>query len=73
MIESELSDGRIAAVRSPVPFEVVPVKMLPALLLLGTGLTRLLRRYQLQTEVIAGLIMIGMGVSLITEAWTAIG
>lgn len=46
---------------------------LPALLLLGTGLTRLLRRYQLQTELVAGLIMIGMGAALIAEAWTAIG
>ena len=41
---------------------------LPGLLLLGTGLTRLLRRYQMQTEIIAGLIMIGMAVSLIADA-----
>lgn len=46
---------------------------LPGLLLLGTGLTRLLRRYQVQTELIAGLIMIGMGAALIAEAWTALG
>ncbi len=46
---------------------------LPCLLLLGTGLTRLLRRYQTQTELIAGLIMIGMGASLIADAWSALG
>jgi sulfite exporter TauE/SafE len=45
---------------------------LPSLLLLGTGLTRLLRRYQIQTELIAGLVMIGMAVALFADAWTAL-
>ncbi len=43
---------------------------LPGLLLLGTGAARLLRRYREQTEILSGLIMIGMAISLAAKAWT---
>lgn len=44
---------------------------LPGLMLLGTGAAGLLRRYRTQTEILAGLIMIGMAASLTARAWTA--
>jgi uncharacterized protein len=43
---------------------------LPGLLLLGTGAAKLLRRYREQTEILAGLVMIGMAISLTAKAWT---
>jgi hypothetical protein len=44
---------------------------LPALLLLGTGAAALWHRYRPQAELLAGLIMVGMAVALLTEAWAA--
>jgi sulfite exporter TauE/SafE len=41
---------------------------LPVLLLLGTGAARLFQRFRLQMEMISGLIMIGMAVSLLAKA-----
>ena len=37
---------------------------LPGLLLIGTGATALARRYQRQSDLVAGLLMIAMGLSL---------
>jgi uncharacterized protein len=44
---------------------------LPGLLLIGTGATALARRYQPQSDIIAGLLMIVMGLSLGLKAITA--
>jgi uncharacterized protein len=44
---------------------------LPGLVALGTGAGALLRRYRRQGELLAGLIMIGMAVSLAVDLWTA--
>ncbi|MDZ7581006.1 MAG: sulfite exporter TauE/SafE family protein [Deltaproteobacteria bacterium] len=44
---------------------------LPGLLLIGTGATALARRYQPQSDIIAGLLMIAMGLSLGLKAITA--
>ena len=44
---------------------------LPGLLLLGTGAAALWRRFRAESELLAGLIMIGMAVALLVEAWTA--
>jgi uncharacterized protein len=44
---------------------------LPALMLLGTGAGALWQRFRSQAEIIAGLIMIGMAVSLLADLWTA--
>lgn len=46
---------------------------LPGLLLLGSGAAPLFRRFRHQMEIISGLIMIGMGVSLLAKAWDALG
>lgn len=42
---------------------------LPGLLLLGTGAVTLFRRFRIQMEIVSGLIMIGMAVSLLAKAW----
>lgn len=44
---------------------------LPGLLLLGTGAARLFHRYRARMDLISGLIMIGMGVSLVVQAGSA--
>jgi len=44
---------------------------LPGLLLLGTGAATLWRRFRAEADLLAGLIMIGMAVALLVEAWTA--
>lgn len=44
------------------------VGTLPGLLLLGTGAATLFHRFRTQMEIISGLIMIGMGVSLLAKA-----
>jgi sulfite exporter TauE/SafE len=41
---------------------------LPGLVLVGTGSTPFFRRYRTQTELISGLIMIGMAVKLLADA-----
>ena len=43
---------------------VFGIGTLPGLLLIGTGATALARRYQRQADIIAGLLMIAMGLSL---------
>jgi uncharacterized protein len=43
---------------------------LPGLMILGTGAANILRRYRIETEILAGLVMIGMAVSLAAKAWT---
>jgi sulfite exporter TauE/SafE len=43
---------------------------LPGLLVLGTGAGAFLRHYRRQSEMVAGLLMIGMAVSLAVEIWT---
>jgi hypothetical protein len=45
---------------------------LPALLLLGGGAAALWQRFRPQAELLAGLIMIGMAVALLGDAWTAL-
>ncbi|RJQ75434.1 MAG: sulfite exporter TauE/SafE family protein [Desulfobacteraceae bacterium] len=45
---------------------------LPALMLLGTGAGLLWQRFRPQAEIMAGLIMLGMAVSLLVNMWTAI-
>lgn len=44
---------------------------LPGLLLIGTGASALARRYQQHSDIIAGLLMIAMGLSLAVKAMTA--
>ncbi|MFZ1200875.1 MAG: sulfite exporter TauE/SafE family protein [Desulfobacterales bacterium] len=44
---------------------------LPGLLLIGTGATTLARRYQVHSDIIAGLLMIAMGLSLGLKALAA--
>jgi sulfite exporter TauE/SafE len=46
---------------------------LPGLLLLGTGASGLARRYQKQSDIIAGLLMIYMAAELALKAWFKIG
>jgi uncharacterized protein len=46
---------------------------LPALMLLGTGAGAVWQRYRPQAEIIAGLLMIAMAVSLLADLWTALG
>lgn len=45
---------------------------LPALLLLGGGAATLWQRFRPQAELLAGLIMVGMAVALLGDAWTAL-
>ena len=45
---------------------------LPALLLLGGGAGALWQRFRPQAELLAGLIMVGMAVALLGDAWTAL-
>lgn len=49
------------------------VGTLPGLLLLGSGAASLFHRFRRRMEIISGLIMIGMGVSLLAKAWDALG
>ena len=41
---------------------------LPGLLLLGTGLSHVIRRYRRQSDLLAGLLMFMMGIELAYEA-----
>lgn len=43
---------------------------LPGLLILGTGAATLFHRFRAQMEIVSGLIMIAMAVSLAADAWT---
>jgi uncharacterized protein len=45
---------------------------LPGLLILGSGLGALIRRFRQQTEMIAGLIMIAMALFLAVDIWAAL-
>ncbi|MBI5552319.1 MAG: sulfite exporter TauE/SafE family protein [Desulfobacterales bacterium] len=45
---------------------------LPALLLLGGGAATLWQRFRPQAELLAGLIMVGMAVTLLGDAWIAL-
>jgi sulfite exporter TauE/SafE len=45
---------------------------LPGLLALGSGFGALWRRFQPQAEMVSGLLMIGMALSLIADAWRAL-
>ncbi|MBT8340845.1 MAG: sulfite exporter TauE/SafE family protein [Desulfatitalea sp.] len=68
--------SRALAAKGPVQGALMAasfgVGTLPALLLLGTGVIRLLRRYRMQTELLAGLLMIAMGAGLIGDALGAL-
>jgi sulfite exporter TauE/SafE len=44
----------------------------PGLLLLGTGVAAVVRRYRRQSDIIAGILMLAMGARLAAKAWTAI-
>lgn len=44
----------------------------PGLLLLGTGVAAIVRRYRRQSDIIAGILMIAMAAKLIAKAWTAL-
>jgi hypothetical protein len=46
---------------------------LPGLLLLGTGVSSLARRYQKKLDIFAGLLMIYMAAELAQKAWRALG
>jgi len=46
---------------------------LPGLLLLGTGVSGLARRYQKKLDIFAGLLMIYMAAELAQKAWRALG
>ncbi len=65
MAAGSLAEGAILAL-------LFGLGTLPALLALGTSAGALLRRWRAQTELLAGLLMIGMALSLTAKAWTAI-
>ncbi|MGE5256429.1 MAG: sulfite exporter TauE/SafE family protein [Hyphomicrobiales bacterium] len=44
----------------------------PGLLLLGTGVAAVVRRYRRQSDIIAGILMLAMGARLAAKAWAAI-
>jgi len=44
----------------------------PGLLLLGTGVAAIVRRYRRQSDIIAGILMMVMAASLAAKAWNAI-
>jgi sulfite exporter TauE/SafE len=44
----------------------------PGLLLLGTGVATIVRRYRRQSDVIAGILMLAMAAKLTAKAWSAI-
>lgn len=44
----------------------------PGLLLLGTGVAAVVRRYRRQSDIIAGILMLVMAARLIARAWSAI-
>ena len=46
------------------------VGTLPGLLVVGSGAAPFFRRYQVQTELVSGLIMIGMAAKLLADAWS---
>ena len=48
---------------------VFGVGTLPGLLAVGSGAAPFFRRYQVQTELVSGLIMIGMAAKLLADAW----
>ena len=56
-----------APLKGALMLAVFGIGTLPGLLLIGTGATALARRYQRQTDIIAGLLMIAMGLSLIVK------
>jgi sulfite exporter TauE/SafE len=45
---------------------------LPGLVLLGTGAAGIIRRYRVQSDILSGLLMIGMAASLVADAVTAV-
>jgi uncharacterized protein len=45
---------------------------LPGLLLIGTGASGLFRKYRKHSEILSGILMIGMGFSLVTDAFFAV-
>lgn len=45
----------------------------PGLLLLGTGVARIVRRYRQQSDVIAGILLLIMAARLTAKAWGAMG
>ncbi|MBL0712302.1 MAG: sulfite exporter TauE/SafE family protein, partial [Desulfosarcina sp.] len=46
---------------------------LPVLLLLGSGLAPLIRRYRRHSDILAGALMVGMAAALVINSATAIG
>jgi len=54
--------------RGALMLAVFGIGTLPGLLLIGTGATALARRYQRQSDIVAGMLMIAMGLSLIVKA-----
>ena len=51
---------------------VFGIGTLPGLLILGTGIAAVWKRYRRQSEIIAGLIMIGMAAALVARLWSGV-
>ena len=60
---------RQCALRVPIWTLLFGLGTLPALLLLGGGAATLWQRFRPQAELLAGLIMVGMAVALLSDAW----
>jgi sulfite exporter TauE/SafE len=46
---------------------------LPGLLLLGSGLAPIIRRYRRHSDILAGILMVGMAAALVVRSVSAIG
>ncbi len=69
--------SRVLAIDDPFQGAVLTLAFglgtLPGLLLLGSGLAPLIRRFRRQSDLLAGILMIGMAAALIVKSAAAIG
>lgn len=69
--------SRALAVEAPLPGAALTLSFglgtLPGLLILGTGLAPLVRRYRRHSDILSGVLMIGMAAALVSRSVTAIG
>ncbi len=59
-----------APLKGALMLAVFGIGTLPGLVLIGTGATALARRYQRHSDIVAGLLMIAMGLSLVVKLIT---
>ncbi|MDX1267649.1 MAG: sulfite exporter TauE/SafE family protein, partial [Oceanisphaera sp.] len=69
--------SRALAVESPLTGAVLTLAFglgtLPGLLILGTGLAPFIRRFRRHSDILAGILMIGMAAALVSKSVAAIG